>query len=85
MAGVDFPKGSREWVMIAEFWLLCKRYWIVEDNDEWWNEVTDAANIFCKKYEDIILPRMLADALIRFLECKRNRELEHGEEAHGKH
>lgn len=68
MASADFPKGSREWEMIGEFWAICKKYWFVEDTDKWWKEVTEATNEFVRKYGRETYPRCIMGGFIRNLE-----------------
>lgn len=51
MASKKFEKGSPEWEMFSDYWLLCQKYWEVEENDEYWNEAMQEAKEFRKKYE----------------------------------
>lgn len=50
MAGVKFGKGSDEWQMFMDYWALCQAYWEPEDSDSFWEEMTEAADKFYKKY-----------------------------------
>jgi len=69
LAGVDFPKGSAEWAMMAEFWVLCKKYWKPEKSDEYWESLKNELDGFWKKQqgENSVFARGLADVLNRFL------------------
>lgn len=73
MARVKFEKNSFYWRLFAEYYILCRDYWELEDTGEWWEEVIDKCNQFSAKYEKCIFARGLADALIRKLEEEKNR------------
>ena len=68
MAEVKFNKGSEEWLMFMDFWQLCQKYWQVETNDKYWENLINSANDFCVKYKEISLSRKLALALIEAME-----------------
>lgn len=82
MASADFPKGSREWEMIGEFWAICKKYWFVEDTDEWWEEVKEATDAFVRKYGRETFPRCIMGGFIRSLE-EQARALRRGTDSDG--
>lgn len=65
MANVKFEKGSEEWQMFTDFWVLCQQYWKIEDNDEYWEQSINAEEDFCKKYKgnNGFFARKLANAL----------------------
>lgn len=68
MASVKFEKGSREWYMFQDYWKLCQKFWIPEDNDNYWEEIFREIDDFYKKYKDIILTKGIALALVECLE-----------------
>lgn len=68
MASVKFEKGSREWYMFQDYWKLCQKYWIPEDNDKYWDDIVKESGDFMKKYRDIRLSKELALILIDNLE-----------------
>lgn len=72
MASKRFEKGSAEWRLFQEFWSLCQKYWIPEDNDEYWERVIKAADEFYKKYKiaDEIFARKIALSLVETLDLK---------------
>lgn len=35
-------------MMFMEFWGLCQKYWIPEQNDEWWDEALREMDLFAK-------------------------------------
>lgn len=69
MAGAKFAKGSEEWQMFKDYWLLCKKYWEPENNDAYWEEVVKDTDKFYKKYNSDF-SRALALALVHELELK---------------
>lgn len=58
---------------MTEYWEIVKRYWIVEDTDEWWEEVIGVCDQCYKKYNDPFVRKMVV-AFIDYLEEKRNEE-----------
>lgn len=82
MAEGNFAQGSEEYVMFADFWKLCKKYWIPEKSDEWWDEVLKEIDRFIKKYGSTAFVRGLGLALVDELEAKylRLKEVEAREE-----
>ena len=54
--------------MFMEFWGLCQKYWIPEQNDEWWDEALREMDLFAKKYGSTVFVRKLGMALIARLE-----------------
>ena len=68
MASVKFEKGSHEWHMFLDYWKLCQKFWIPENNDEYWEAATGETRKFYKKYRDVDLGRQLALAFIKALD-----------------
>lgn len=60
MAEAKFGKGSEEWQMFVDFWALCQKYWITEDNDKYWSELVDDSVQFTEKYKGDEFARALA-------------------------
>ena len=54
MGSVTFGKTSSEWQMFRDFWNLCQKYWAPEKNDEYWEELINSGDAFCKKYGNSI-------------------------------
>lgn len=73
MAKVRFEKGSWNWKMFGEFYILCQDYWEPEDTDQWWEELDRATREFTQKYDNGIFPRKLCCALVSYLEEKSRR------------
>lgn len=68
-------KGTREWQMFGDFFQLCKKYWDVEETDEYWKNLIKDNNDFYNKYKDIALSEKLAIAFSETQEeiMKKNR------------
>ena len=83
MASVKFQKGSEEWMMFMEFWGLCQKYWIPEQNDEWWDEALREMDLFAKKYGSTVCVRKFCMALIARLEDEHQEQMAKGKERQG--
>lgn len=68
MASVKFEKKSKEWYMFQEYWKICQKFWIPEDNDDYWDQMNADVSKFMKEYEGISLARELAVSLIETLD-----------------
>lgn len=68
-------KGTKEWQMFGDFFQLCKKYWDVEETDEYWENLIKDNNNFYNKYKDITLSEKLAIAFSETQEeiMKKNR------------
>ena len=64
MAEKKFDKGSDEWSLFMEFWQICQQYWVVEDNDVYWQTLLERADEFYKKFKSIPLAGRVIMALI---------------------
>lgn len=53
MASKRFEKNGPEWLMFQDYWRLCQQFWEVEDNDQYWRELTNEADIFYKKHKNV--------------------------------
>lgn len=64
-----FTKGSQEREMFVEFWDVCQKYWIAEDNDNYWSDLINTLDDFGNKYKSI--PGAFAARLsVAFVEAK---------------
>ncbi len=70
MASVRFEKGSQEWRMFQDYWKLCQKFWIPEDNEEYWEGLSQEIDLFYEKYKDVLLTKGLALELLDSLEKK---------------
>lgn len=73
MASVKFTKDSTEFQMFADYWNLCQKYWEVETDEKYWEELVLDIDDFHRKYSNEPLAKKLALALVDYLE-ERNRE-----------
>lgn len=73
MSAVKFDKGSKEWQMFVDFWNICQKYWEVESNDTYWQDLIDESEEFADKYKDIELSRKLVLSFIESQELKTKR------------
>lgn len=46
----EYSKDSFEFKMFMELWGIIKEYGIVEQNEEYWSSLANAARSFSKKY-----------------------------------
>lgn len=64
MAGVKFLKGSEEWQMFMDYWNLCQKFWSIEDNDEYWDNLAMEIDAFAKKYNKDLFAVNIAMAFL---------------------
>lgn len=74
MASVKFVKGSPEWYMFQDYWKLCQKFWIPENNDKYWDDVVKESREFLQKYENITFSINLIIALLDNLESRIKQE-----------
>lgn len=46
----QFAKNSQERQLFADFYKMCEKFWEPENTDEYWTEVSKAADWFIQKY-----------------------------------
>lgn len=51
MARFDFGKGTVERNMFNDLWEYCQKFWVIEDNKQYWEEMIKAADDFEQKYQ----------------------------------
>lgn len=66
-------KGTEEWQMFGEYFNLCKKFWNVSADDEYWDMLIYVTNEFHKKYKDIPLSKELVLGFVNAQE-KRAKE-----------
>lgn len=62
-----FAKGSVEWQMFTDFWSLCRKFWIPEDNDQYWEDLINSTEEFNRKY-NTVYSKHLSLALLNSLD-----------------
>lgn len=60
MAAVKFQKFSEEYMMFKDFWELCQKFWVPEEEDSYWEALVDETNIFLQKYQFLHIAKELA-------------------------
>lgn len=48
-----FEKEGRERQFFAEFYKICQKYWVPEDNDDYWKAAIEATDKLSDEYGDI--------------------------------
>lgn len=67
----NFPKGSEEWQMDADFYNLVKMVWKADESEEYWDYMITMCEGFDGKYADRLpMARQLALGLINAMGCK---------------
>ena len=64
MAEHKFPKGSPEWLMFQDYYKLCQKYWVAEEDYDYWRSLADDAGDFHRKYKEVPLALHLYLAFI---------------------
>lgn len=72
MASARFQKGSEEFLLFQDFWKLCQKHWIVENNDDYWQQLVNDANAFVEKYGEMSFAKILA---LAFMDAKEKEGL----------
>ena len=49
---VEWTKDSYEYKFMADFYLFCKEFYVVENKPEYYEKVVKAAHELCNKYEN---------------------------------
>ena len=75
MAGKRFEKGSKEWNMFQDFWKMAQNFYIPEDDQGYWRELTNEQVSFEKKYKNTPLALEMNVALGKALDkmCGQNK------------
>ena len=67
----ELKKGDTEYDLFNDYWKLMKEFNIPEDADEYWTELINASDEFCKKYDcQYAMDIMLAFIKSRDTICK---------------
>ena len=62
MASVEFQKTDTQWLIFADLYQYCQKFWIPEDNKQYWQDLVDATDALEEKYKsDKLLCAWLAD------------------------
>lgn len=67
-----FQKGSKEWNMFTDYWSMCQKFWITEDNNEYWDSLVEDSGSFYRKYKDVPLASKLVLSFVQTIEDEDN-------------
>lgn len=68
-----FSKNSKERQMFVDFWNLCQKHWVPENNDKYWDEVVKDVYDFVEKHGAVEMSSHLGVALVNTLEEKERK------------
>lgn len=68
MASKRFEKGSVEWGMFQDFWKMAQKFYVPEDDQNYWEELTNEQVRYQEKYKEIALAQEMNVGLGRALE-----------------
>ena len=51
MASTKFDQKSKQWLMFRDLFQFVERFWIIQDNRQYWEEMIKAADDFEQKYQ----------------------------------
>lgn len=74
MARIEFDKDSEEFRTFTEFWAIFKEYGQPEDNDDYWDSLMKALNVFHIKHNKSLLAYEISMMLATYLEKKFKKE-----------
>ena len=53
MASVEFQKTDTQWLIFADLYQYCQKFWIPEDNKQYWQDLVDATDALEEKYKGV--------------------------------
>ena len=69
MASMKFSNDSDEYKMFGEFYQLCQKYYICEENDNYWQDLINETNALYEKWKGKVeLTRELCGAIVKYEE-----------------
>lgn len=68
MSGVVFERGSGEWEMFKDCYRFAEKYWVPEDNEEYWRNLVEDYEAFIQKHAAIPLAAGIGLAVVKYLE-----------------
>lgn len=69
---VKFEKGSKEFEMMKDFYVLMQEFWVPDKNDAFWEAFIRRTTEFYMKYDKSLFARGLVDVLRGELQRKIN-------------
>lgn len=52
-------KGTEEWMFWSDLFQLCKKYWDVQETDEYWTNLMDESEKLNEKYKSIVSEKFI--------------------------
>lgn len=52
-------KGTEEWMFWSDLFQLCKKYWDIQDTEEYWQHLADDVSALYEKYKTPFADRFL--------------------------
>ena len=53
-----------------DFWNICKKFWVIDDSEEYWKELISSLDAFVKKYNYDFFAKKLALSFSDYLDYK---------------
>lgn len=73
----EFKKGSLERAFFSEFYELCEKYWVPEDNDDYWKSMIRDTEALNEKYKELQpLSKEIIVGFVCGLTAKKDGELD---------
>jgi hypothetical protein len=73
----EFKKGSLERAFFSEFYELCEKYWVPEDNDNYWRSMIRDTEALNEKYKELQpLSKEIIVGFVCGLTAKKDGELD---------
>lgn len=73
----EFKKGSLERAFFSEFYELCEKYWVPEDNDDYWRSMIRDTEALNEKYKELQpLSKEIIVGFVCGLTAKKDGELD---------
>lgn len=73
----EFKKGSLERAFFSEFYELCEKYWVPEDNDNYWKSMIRDTEALNEKYKELQpLSKEIIVGFVCGLTAKKDGELD---------
>lgn len=73
----EFKKGSLERAFFSEFYELCEKYWVPEENDDYWRSMIRDTEALNEKYKELQpLSKEIIVGFVCGLTAKKDGELD---------
>lgn len=69
-----FEKGSEMFSLFGDYYKICQKFWIPEQDDKYWSDLQEMIDIFYHKYNQSPFAKGIALALLEDIERRYNNE-----------